>query len=190
MRGVSFLILMCMASWAIAAPSEAPDDELLVLLQERGLIAHLGDQIREVGAEVGEHSSTLVANALGFLGVPYRYGGASANDGVDCSGLVKTVFQQSLGMILPHRAEQQAAVTQVIERNQLQPGDLVFFNTMRRAFSHVGIYLGEGKFIHSPRSGAQVRIEDMRMTYWQKRFNGARRVAAPASQPATVEAPR
>jgi hypothetical protein len=60
-------------------------------------------------------------------------------------------------------------------REELKPGDLVFFNTMRRAFSHVGIYVGDGKFIHAPRSGGEVRIEDMRQAYWSKRFNGARR---------------
>ena len=74
------------------------------------------------------------------------------------------------------QAAQQAASTQVIDKKELQPGDLVFFNTMRRAFSHVGIYVGDGKFIHSPRTGSEVRVEDMRVGYWQTRFNGARRV--------------
>ncbi len=144
-------------------------------------MSHLGGQLLGAGEQVGAHASELVVRALGFLGVPYRYGGASAENGVDCSGLVKTVYEQALGMVLPHRADQQAAVTQTIDRSQLQPGDLVFFNTMRRAFSHVGIYLGDGKFIHSPRAGASVRIEDMRLSYWTKRFNGARRVpGAPA----------
>jgi len=73
-------------------------------------------------------------------------------------------------------AAEQAAATQEIDRSELKPGDLVFFNTMKQAFSHVGIYVGDGKFIHSPRSGSQVRVEDMRKTYWQQRFNGARRV--------------
>ena len=78
--------------------------------------------------------------------------------------------------MLPRKADDQAAVTQVIDRQDLQPGDLVFFNTMRRAFSHVGIYVGEGKFIHSPKPGEQVRVEDMSGSYWRPRFDGARRV--------------
>ena len=88
------------------------------------------------------------------------------------------MYEQTVGLVLPRKAEQQAAATQTIDRNDLQPGDLVFFNTMRRAFSHVGIYVGEGRFIHAPKPGAQVRVEDMRMGYWERRFNGARRVAA------------
>ena len=86
------------------------------------------------------------------------------------------MYEQTVGLLLPRRADQQAAATQVIDKKELQPGDLVFFNTMRRAFSHVGIYVGEGKFIHSPRAGSHVRMEDMRMAYWNTRFNGARRV--------------
>ncbi|MFX4601136.1 NlpC/P60 family protein, partial [Acinetobacter baumannii] len=72
-----------------------------------------------------------------------------------------------------------------IDKKELQPGDLVFFNTMRRNFSHVGIYVGEGKFIHAPRSGAQIRVEDMGASYWVRRFNGARRVASADNQDAT-----
>ena len=85
-----------------------------------------------------------------------------------------------MGLVLPRRADQQAASTQVIDKKELQPGDLVFFNTMRRTFSHVGIYVGDGKFIHSPRSGSEVRVEDMRQSYWQRRFDGARRVTSTA----------
>jgi cell wall-associated NlpC family hydrolase len=81
-------------------------------------------------------------------------------------------------MVLPRRAKDQAAVTETIDRKELQPGDLVFFNTMRAKFSHVGIYVGDGKFIHSPKPGQQVRVEDMRQAYWERRFNGARRVPA------------
>ena len=99
----------------------------------------------------------------------------------DCSGFVRAMYEQSIGLILPRRAEQQAAATQNIDRTDLQPGDLVFFNTMRRAFSHVGIYVGEGKFIHSPKPGSEVRVESMNMSYWQHRFDGARRVPSTPS---------
>jgi cell wall-associated NlpC family hydrolase len=86
------------------------------------------------------------------------------------------LYEKSVGRLLPRRAEEQARATQVIAKEELKPGDLVFFNTMRRAFSHVGIYVGDGQFIHSPRAGKSVQVEDMRSAYWQKRFNGARRV--------------
>ena len=91
-----------------------------------------------------------------------------------------------MGHRLPRRAEEQAAATQKIDRSELKPGDLVFFNTMRRAFSHVGIYVGDGKFIHAPRTGAEVRVEDMNGSYWQRRFNGARRVLSAQDEAKTV----
>jgi cell wall-associated NlpC family hydrolase len=145
-----------------------------------GLVGRVGERLvsslTQVRTSLGDTASGLVENAMGFLGVPYRRGGNSAETGFDCSGFVRKVYEQTVGLVLPHRASEQAQVTQVIDREELQPGDLVFFNTMRRAFSHVGIYLGEGKFIHAPRSGAKVRVEDMREAYWRTRFNGARRV--------------
>ena len=148
------------------------------LLADRGLISTLSTRLHNAKDNVSDRASNLVSSAMGLLGVPYRYGGSNAETGLDCSGLVRLVYEQSLGKILPRRAAEQAAATEEIDRNDLKPGDLVFFNTMKRAFSHVGIYVGEGKFIHAPRSGSQVRIEDMRMSYWTARFNGARRVPA------------
>ncbi|MEI7536992.1 MAG: C40 family peptidase, partial [Comamonadaceae bacterium] len=102
--------------------------------------------------------------------------------GFDCSGFVKAMYEQTVGLMLPRKADQQAAATQKIDRTDLQPGDLVFFNTMRHAFSHVGIYIGEGNFIHSPKPGAQVRVDNMTATYWNRRFDGARRVTTPAPE--------
>ena len=95
---------------------------------------------------------------------------------------------ETVGLVLPRKANEQAAATQAIDRRDLQPGDLVFFNTMRQAFSHVGIYVGEGKFIHAPRPGAQVRVEDMGVAYWSHRFDGARRVK-PSDAAAAGEQP-
>ncbi|MFZ9336458.1 MAG: C40 family peptidase, partial [Burkholderiaceae bacterium] len=120
--------------------------------------------------------SDLVVNAMGFLGGPYRRGGNNAESGFDCSGFVRAMFEQTVGLVLPRRAREQAQVTQAIDRQDLQPGDLVFFNTMRSNYSHVGIYVGDNKFIHSPKPGERVRVEDMRQAYWERRFNGARRV--------------
>ncbi|MDY0330707.1 MAG: C40 family peptidase [Thiomonas sp.] len=126
--------------------------------------------------QVSTRASDLVINALSFLGVKYRYGGDTARSGFDCSGFVRYVYQETLGTVLPHNAAQQAREGERIPESQLRPGDLVFFNTLRRAFSHVGIYIGDGQFIHSPRPGQTVRVEDLDSPYWAKRFDGARRI--------------
>ena len=170
------LSLLC-ALGANAAPNNAAHDELDMLLIQRGMV----NSVVNVGQTVGSQASDLVLNAMGHLGVPYRRGG-TGQQGFDCSGFVQAMYENTLGLVLPHNAKAQAATTEKIDKTELQPGDLVFFNTLRRAFSHVGIYVGEGKFIHSPRSGGQVRIEDMRESYWAKRFNGARRVNTEATQ--------
>lgn len=162
---------------AHAAPGNS-DDDMDKLLLDKGLLSQIG-QVRQ---SVTHKASELVVNAMGFLGVPYKWGGSSAETGFDCSGFVRAIYEQSVGLMLPRQAEQQAAATQKIEKTDLKPGDLVFFNTMRRAFSHVGIYIGDGKFIHSPRAGSVVRVESMGLSYWQHRFDGARRVSA--AQPA------
>ena len=146
-----------------------------------GTLEQVGLSVKDRTAAIKEQTSELVMNALGFLGVPYRRGGNSVETGFDCSGFVRAMYQQSVGLVLPRQANEQAAATQKVDRKDLQPGDLVFFNTMRRAFSHVGIYVGNGKFIHSPKPGADVRVEDMGMGYWQSRFDGVRRVLAPAA---------
>lgn len=135
-----------------------------------------------------DSASGMVVSAMNFLGVRYRRGGTNAEEGFDCSGFTRYVFEHSLGLILPRRADEQAAAPGLvkIKRDDLQPGDLVFFNTLRRTFSHVGIYIGEDKFIHAPRSGSNVRVEDMSTKYWAKRFTGARRPAdAPAAASVT-----
>ena len=160
-----------LAAGVHAAPANSGDD-MDKLLADKGLLAQIG-QVRQ---NVSNKASELVVNAMGFLGVPYKRGGNTVETGFDCSGFVRAIYEQSVGLLLPRRAEQQAAATQRIEKNELQPGDLVFFNTMRRAFSHVGIYVGDGKFIHSPKPGAEVRVESMGVSYWQRRFDGARRV--------------
>lgn len=119
----------------------------------------------------------LALRALSFVGVGYRRGGESPETGFDCSGLVRHVFREGLGLMLPRTSRDMSRLGDAIHRDALQPGDLVFFNTLRRGFSHVGIYLGEYRFVHAPATGGEVRIEDMRQNYWTRRFNGARRIA-------------
>jgi cell wall-associated NlpC family hydrolase len=124
---------------------------------------------------LGNVESTL-ERALNYIGVRYKRGGSSPETGFDCSGFVKYLYDETLGLALPHNAKAIAQQGERVEKSELQPGDLVFFNTMRRAFSHVGIYLGDNRFIHAPRAGTRVRIEDMSDRYWSRRFNGARRI--------------
>jgi cell wall-associated NlpC family hydrolase len=124
-------------------------------------------------------ASELALHALGMIGIRYKRGGNSPENGLDCSGLVRYVFKESWGANLPRTAEEISKVGQKVEANDLQPGDLVFYNTLRRTFSQVGNYLGDNKFIHSPSTGGEVRIESMDIGYWKKRFNGARRINDP-----------
>lgn len=175
------LLLACAAT-AQAAPTLTSNDDMDRLLAEKGLLTRFEDvshKVADKAHSVADRASDLVSNAMGFLGVPYKRGGNSVETGFDCSGFVRAMYEQTVGLLLPRRADQQAAATQIIDKKELQPGDLVFFNTMRRSFSHVGIYVGDGKFIHAPRSGTEIRVEDMGISYWARRFNGARRVNAP-----------
>ena len=105
-----------------------------------------------------------------------RFGGNDEINGLDCSGFVRLVFKNSIGASLPRTAREMSEVGEQVDASQLKPGDLVFFNTMRRTFSHVGIYLGDNHFLHAPRTGAEVRVENMDNSYWMARYNGARRI--------------
>lgn len=124
----------------------------------------------------------VVVGALNMIGVRYRWGGNSPDSGLDCSGFVRYVFQDTLGLALPRRAEEMSRVGEKVRMSELKPGDLVFFNTMRRTFSHVGIYIGDNKFVHSPSTGSTIRVDDLDDGYWEKRFTGARRVEASFQQ--------
>jgi len=121
-------------------------------------------------------SPEMLFAALAAAGFDYKRGGKSMASGFDCSGLVAHVFLQAYDVKLPHNAAAQSAQGSPIERAALEPGDLVFFNTERRPYSHVGIYLGDELFIHAPKPGAVVRTENMKLGYWNKRYDGARRI--------------
>lgn len=122
------------------------------------------------------HAGDLVVGALGLLGIGYRMGGNSPASGFDCSGMVRYVFQNAVGLDLPRRAEEISRIGTRVDPHELKPGDLVFYKTLRKTFSHVGIYLGNNRFIHAPSAGGSVRVDDMSQGYWAARFNGARRV--------------
>jgi len=183
----------------LATPSLTPPPAVVPAINDAATKPNIAERVRD-GA------SDMVLTAMNFLGVPYKRGGSSEESGFDCSGFTRHIFETSLGLVLPRKADQQAHAPGLVPvgRDDLKPGDLVFFNTLKRTFSHVGIYVGEGKFIHAPRPGGEVRVEEMSLAYWKKRFTGARRVegaqastavaatataaeaAAPASAPTAV----
>ncbi len=123
-----------------------------------------------------DQMNDLVMYAMSLADTPYRYGGSSADGGFDCSGFVGHVYRHSLGLSLPRTSNEISRVGRAISRAELRPGDLVFYNTRHASFSHVGIFVGDGKFVHSPKSGESVRVEQMDTRYWQTRYDGARRV--------------
>ena len=166
----------------VPAPPAAIDADAAPGVQpaEPGLMRRVHDQ-----------AADMVVSAMNFIGVRYRRGGTSAETGFDCSGFTRHVFEMSLGLMLPRRADEQAAMPGLVkvERSELKPGDLVFFNTMRRTFSHVGIYIGDNRFVHAPSHGKDVRTDDMSFAYWAKRFTGARRAELPVSTQAALVDP-
>lgn len=132
---------------------------------------------RKFLSNVADKASEVVLGALNMIGVRYKWGGNTPDSGLDCSGFVRYVFQDTLGFLLPRRAVEMSRVGQRVASNDLKPGDLVFFDTTRRRqVSHVGIYIGDNKFVHSPATGGEIRIDDLHQAYWLRRFEGARRV--------------
>jgi cell wall-associated NlpC family hydrolase len=192
----ALLALACAsaASWAQAAPDG--NDVVAKLLVDRGVIdarvfetpGSVVDSASSLGRQVRAVTSDLVVSSMNFLGVPYKRGGNSSDTGFDCSGFTRHIYESSLGLLLPRKVDEQAKASGLapVKRTELQPGDLVFFNTLKRTFSHVGIYVGDDKFIHAPKPGGEVRVESMGVRYWAKRFTGARRAAtaSPAAAPA------
>lgn len=187
------VLTLCMIAPAWGGPTSndevgtkdsAGSDPLSNLLSS-GLLGSGSDtspaqMIKKVGSRASDMASDLVLAAMTFIGVPYKYGGQSVDSGFDCSGFTRYVYEHSVGLVLPRRADEQAHASGMtnVKPDDLQPGDLVFFRTLRHAFSHVGIYVGDHRFIHAPRTGAEVRIEDMQTSYWASRYNGARRPQA------------
>jgi cell wall-associated NlpC family hydrolase len=133
-----------------------------------------------MAASIDKAQNTL-GYALSLVGVDYKFGGTSPETGLDCSGFVRHVFQQAADMVLPHNAKAISMFGKKIAISELKPGDLVFYNTMRHTYSHVGIYLGDNKFVHSSVTGRGVEVANMKESYWARRFNGARRMLT--SQP-------
>lgn len=153
-----------------AAPSEDPNATASTPL------VRAEKSLRDLGIRAKDTASEITSYALSLIGVDYKFGGNSPEQGLDCSGLIRYVFQQATGISLPRTAREQARVGESVAVDKLQPGDLVFFNTRRFQFSHVGLYIGDNRFIHAPSSGGSVEVVSLEKQYWQKAFNGARRV--------------
>lgn len=167
-------------SWSCRRTARIRAGVIALLLVAAGAAVHA----QTAAADEASVGADIALRALAHLGAPYRYGGDDPGRGFDCSGLVRYVFRDALGVELPRRTEEIGRGGLAIERDRLQPGDLVFFNTLGRAFSHVGIYIGDGRFVHAPARRGRVRVDALDEVYWAMRFDGARRLAA--SQPAVA----
>jgi cell wall-associated NlpC family hydrolase len=169
LRGAAIATTIALMLHAGLVWSQTPADET----------ARTAEKTSAVSSSSSSSLSGRIAEALMYavsmVGVPYRFGGNNAETGFDCSGFVHHVFGHIVSHNMPRQADGMARVGQPIARSALKPGDLVFYNTLRRPFSHVGIYLGNNQFIHAPSAGKTVEIVEMSDRYWQTRFNGARR---------------
>lgn len=129
-----------------------------------------------------EAANEVMITAMGLIGTPYRWGGDTQDEGFDCSGLIKTVFSETLDMDLPRTSVDMSRMQgKKVARNDLKTGDLVFFSTDRRrkGINHVGIYVGKNRFVHAPRTGKNVSISSLDSPYWTKTFREAKRVITP-----------
>ena len=136
----------------------------------------------ETNASWQTKTQEVLMKAFSLTGIKYAWGGKTPETGFDCSGFVRYVFRNAVNLTLPPTARAISQIGKTIKKDELQPGDLVFFNTLKSAFSHVGIYIGNNKFIHAPRTGATVRVENMQTSYWASRFNGGQRLDREAGE--------
>lgn len=131
-------------------------------------------------APVSTHSeagaSEVVLYALGLLNIHYQFGGSNPDAGLDCSGMTAYIYREAVGVKLPHSALQQSQLGIAVNKNNLAPGDLVFFNTNGKSISHVGVYIGEGKFVHAPSTNGQIKITKLSDRYFSSRYEMARRI--------------
>ena len=164
------LIALALSSASCAAVEPAPK------LTEAQINAEVSQYEEQSAENWSDRAREVLVNALSLTGIRYKYGGNSPETGFDCSGFVRYVFKQAASLTLPRSAIEISQLGTTVPKNELQPGDLVFFNTLKSAFSHVGIYLGNNRFIHSPSSGGKVRVENMQDSYWAKHYNGAQRL--------------
>ncbi|OSI08808.1 C40 family peptidase [Neisseria animaloris] len=155
---------------------QADELENLIRLQS-GQTLQADDYSRRPQSSGGHNADDLIRSAMGLLGVAYRYGGSSARTGFDCSGFMQHIFSRSMQISLPRTSAEQAKMGVAVSRSDLQPGDMVFFRTLGRGrISHVGLYIGNNRFIHAPRSGKRIEITSLSNKYWNSKYATARRV--------------
>jgi cell wall-associated NlpC family hydrolase len=160
-QGIALLAIAAIAAGCAPAPVRDPS----------------GTEYRP-SAVLPEAARDAAVYAVTLVGTPYRNGGTSPDSGFDCSGLVWYVYRQAAGLWLPRSSDEMGRAGRPIAAADMRPGDLVFYNTLGREFSHVGIYIGERRFVHAPSSGGKVEIVSMENSYWARRFSGARRMVS------------
>ena len=175
--GFALGLVVSVSTYAADQPSDAPAEAVIpkesMFQAGRSYLYRVSDRLVD---SVSGKSEELIDRAMEVIGVRYRWDTELPQSGLDGSSFVGYVFKDKLGFLLPRKSTQMSRVGKPVNRDELQPGDLVFFNTMRLTFSHVGIYVGDNKFIHSPSKGTAVRVDDLGSLYWDKRFDGARRL--------------
>jgi len=175
--GFALGLAVSVSAYAVDTPIDAPAEAVVpkesMFQAGRSYLYRVSDRLVDT---VSGKSEELIDRAMEVIGVRYRSDTELPQSGLDGSSFVGYVFKDKLGFLLPRKSTQMSRVGKPINRDELQPGDLVFFNTMRLTFSHVGIYVGDNKFIHSPSKGTAVRVDDLGSLYWDKRFDGARRL--------------
>jgi len=163
-------------SRSVLSQSMTLSDRALLLATDfnRLLVPGTGDA--DKSAQAQGSVKTVLQRALALLGTPYRWGGTTPDNGFDCSGLVGYVFRNALGIELPRVSREMAQTGDLIsDRDKLSEGDLVFFGRRGRV-DHVGIYVGEGRFVHAPSTGKDVMVSSLETGYWSGKFMQARRV--------------
>ncbi|MCC7326005.1 MAG: C40 family peptidase [Burkholderiales bacterium] len=165
--GHAVAIATCAAAVAFAPAAHA---------QSNAAVPALASSTALTADRVWSGAQDVALYALGLIGVNYRYGGNTPDRGLDCSGLVGYVFAQVTGVSLPRASRALSGLGAKVGADDLEPGDLVFFDTRRFRYSHVGIYLGDNLFIHAPSRGKEVEVARLSESYWRRHFNGARRL--------------